>query len=380
MTRGSIHGVRAVLAAIVLTAAGCNRHTPEEVESDAVVSVKTAPAVLGDIRGVVHATGVVSPAPGAELVVVAPEAARIAEIPRAAGDRVRRGDILVRFEVPSSSAEVQRQHAEVTRAQAALEAAKAAQVRAAGLYDRGVAARKEVEEANRAAADAQAAVTQAQASLVAAQAVAGRAAVRATFDGIVAKRLHNPGDLVEPSASDPVLRVIDPHRLEVVAMVPLADASRVAVGAAAQLAGAPFNSTDIRLKVISSPAAVEDGTAAVPVRLALAGTATVPVGAPVQVDIDAEHRSNTIVVPAAAIVREGEETAVFVARDGKAQRRLVRTGLNDGRSVEVVSGVKTGELVIVDGQAGLPDGAAIAIAPNEAKTPASGEAKEKTQK
>ena len=58
--------------------------------------------------------------------------------------------------------------------------------------------------------------------------------MRATFDGIIVKRLHNPGDIAEAVASDPVL-AIDPHRLEVVASVPLADATRVTEGATARL-------------------------------------------------------------------------------------------------------------------------------------------------
>jgi RND family efflux transporter MFP subunit len=350
------------LSAVGLAAAavaGCGAPATEEVTSDAVVSVTAEPAELGDIRGVVHATGVVTPSPGAELIVVAPEAARIAAIPRATGDRVRRGDVLVRFEVPTAVADVQKQQAEVARAQAMLEAAKAGETRAGDLFTRGVAARREVEDAHRAAADATAAVAQAKAALGSAEAVAARATVRATFDGLVVRRLHNPGDLVEAAASDPILRVIDPRRLEIVASVPLADAARVRVGAAAHLAGGPIDA-EVALKVTAGPAAVEAGTATVPVRLALAGSPNVPVGAPVEVDIDAEHHQHVVVVPIRAIVREGEETAVFVAAGGKAQRRPVKTGLGDGSRIEILSGVKAGELVVVDWQAGLPDGAAIA--------------------
>ena len=208
--------------ATLLALAGCSHEAAEEVESETVVSVKVTPAALGIIRGVVHATGIVTPAAGADLVVVAPEGARIEEIPHAAGDPVRRGDLLVRFELPNSEAEVQRQQAEVVREQAALENARAAQTRARELFERGVAARREVEEANRGVAEAEAMLTQAQASLVAARTVAGRATVRATFDGVVAKRMHNPGDLVEATSGDPVLRIIDPRRLEVVASVALA--------------------------------------------------------------------------------------------------------------------------------------------------------------
>ena len=224
-------------------------------------------------------------------MVIAPEAARIVEIPHAEGDRVRQGDLLVRFEIPSSAAEVQKQAAEVARAQAALANAKANQVRAHDLFERGIAARKDMEDADRAVADAQAALAQAEAARAAANLVAARSVVRATFDGVVAKRYHNPGDLVEPASADPVLRVIDPRRLEVVASVPLADSSRIVIGAAARLTNVPAGDPEVGLKVLSRPAAVDVGTATIPVRLAFNAPTNFPAGAPVQVDIDAErHR------------------------------------------------------------------------------------------
>jgi RND family efflux transporter MFP subunit len=353
-------GVLGALSIGVLVAnAACHRETAEEVESTTAVAVKTAPATLGTIRGVVHATGIVNPAPGAELVVVAPDAARIAEIPPATGDRVRNGDVLVRFEIPASVAEVQKQQAELARTEAGLETAKAAQARARELFDRGVGARRDVEDANRSVADAEAAVAQARASLAAAQTVAARAAVRATFNGVVAARFHNPGDLVEPTASDPVLRVVDPARLEVVASVPLADASRIEIGAPGRLVNAPTNTADVDLRVLSRPAAVDAGTATVPIRLGLKRPVNIPVGTPVQVDIEAEQHEGVVLIPAVAVVREGEETAAFVAVEGTAQRRPVRIGLTDGMNVEILSGVKAGERVVVDGQAGLPDQAPI---------------------
>jgi membrane fusion protein (multidrug efflux system) len=360
-------GAVAALSIFVLAAcAACRTQTEEEVETTTVVTVTTAPAARGTIRGVVHATGIVSPAPGAELIVVAPEAARIAEIHYGSGERVRRGDVLVRFEIPSSAAEAQKQQAEVVRAEATLENAKATQTRARELFDRGVAARKEVEEANRAIADAEAAVAQARASLTSAQTLAERSTVRATFDGVIARRGHNPGDLVEPAASDPVLRVIDPDRLEVIASISLADTARVRVGASGHLMSAPTNLSDVELTVLSRPTAVEAGTATAPVRLRFGHPVNIPVGTPVQVDIEAEQHRDVIVIPAAAIVREGEETAAFVANAGKAARRPVRIGLADGTNVEILSGIDEGERVIVDGQAGLPDDAAITEEPKGA--------------
>jgi membrane fusion protein, multidrug efflux system len=370
MTALRRHGVEAALCLSVIAAAGaCGHRAAEEVETTTTVTVTTAPAIRGTIRAVVHATGVVSPAPGAALVVVAPEPARIAEIPRASGERVRRGDMLVRFEIPASAAEVQKQQAEVARAEAGLENANAAQTRGRELFDHGVAARKEVEQANRALADAEAALAQAKAALNAAEMVERRATVRATFDGVIAKRYHNPGDLVEAAASDPVLHVIDPDRLEIVAGIPLSDAARVQVGARGHIVNAPTGAADIELKVESPPTAVEPGTATVPVRLGFARAISIPVGTPVQVDIAAEEHRDVVVVPAAAVVREGGEAAVFVVSEGKAQRRGIEAGLTDGPNVEIISGAAAGDRVIVDGQAGLPDGAPVTEAAPSGKGP-----------
>jgi multidrug efflux pump subunit AcrA (membrane-fusion protein) len=68
-----------------------------------------------------------------------------------------------------------------------------------------------------------------------------------------------------------------------------------------------------------------------------------------------------VLVPVDAIVREGEDTAVFIAAGGKAQRRAVVLGIVDKDRAELKEGVKAGEQVIVHGQTGLPDGAAITI-------------------
>ena len=129
---------------------------------------------------------------------------------------------------------------------------------------------------------------------------------------------------------------------------------------------APVQTAAMGLKVVSVPASVEAGTATVPVRLVVTSQVPLPVGTPVQLDIDGEQHHDAVLIPASAIVRDADETAVFVARDNKAHRRAVRLGIDDGMRVEVLSGVSAGDRVIVDGQAGLPDGATIS---NRGPTP-----------
>jgi RND family efflux transporter MFP subunit len=349
------------IAGIVFSVA-CHRDAPEEVDSETIVPVTAVAADTGSITAEVHATGLVAPAPGAELQVIAPEAARIVEMPKAEGDTVKRGDILVRFEIPSTAAEVSKQEAETTRAQARLENARAALVRAKDLFDRGVAARKEVEDATKELAGAEADLAAAQAATVAAGAMAARSVVRATFDGIVARRSHNPGDLVEATSADAVLRVVDPRRVEVIASVPILDSLDIDVGAPARIVDAPGSAGEVPLKVVARPAAVQEGTATVAVRIAFATPTRYPVGTPVQVAIETDTHVNAVLVPASAVVHEGDESAVFVVEHETAKRREVKTGIENGGRVEILGGLTSGEMVITSGQNGLPDGARVTLA------------------
>ncbi len=346
-----------IALALIFTAA-CSHESTEEVESETVVPVTTEPAATGNIRASITATGTVTAAPGADQIVIAPQPSRILEIPKAEGDRVSAGDVLVRFEIPSLSADVATRRAEVARAEARLTNARAAQTRAHDLFDRGVAARKEVEDADRELADAQASVTEARSTLGSAETSANLATVRAQFSGVVAKRYHNPGELVDATAADPVIRIVDPKRLEVTAAVPIPDAPRVIVGAPGHMKN-PAGEGEIGLKVVSRPAAVEQGMATVPIRMSFAANDVAPVGTPIQVTIDAEEHKNVVLVPTEAVLREAEEIAVFVANGEKAERRVVTIGLSDAEHTEIKSGIKVGEPVIVKGQAGLPDGAKI---------------------
>jgi RND family efflux transporter MFP subunit len=339
----------------------CHKAAPDETATETAVAVEVEPAKTGAVREVFGATGLVTAAPGAELIVTAPDSARIAEMPKAEGDRVRSGDLLVRFDIPTLSAGAATARAGIEQAMARLENAKAAADRLEGLFKRGVAARKEVEDAQRELRDANAALLQAQSASTAAQALAARTTVRAPFDGVIAKRWHNPGDLVQAGSSDPILRLIDPSRLEITAAAPVGVLASIAVNAPARIMN-PAGGEPLEAVVIARPAAVEVGSVSASVRLRPASTASLTVGLPVQVEIMGPEHKGVVVIPPAAIVREGETAIVMVVgADSKAHRKEVEVGVVTADAAEIRKGVAAGDKVIVRGQNGLPDEAAVTI-------------------
>jgi RND family efflux transporter MFP subunit len=362
VTAWSSNGRASRKFAIVLLASlpwSCEKPSLEQVETTAAVPVVVETATVGVIRSEIDVTGVVAPAPGAELTIVAPAAARIAQLPVAEGDAVKAGDLLVRFDIPSLTADVAAGRARVSQAQARVQAATANVDRLTSLLDQGVAAPRDVEDATRQRAEAVADVEQAQSAVEAAIALSNRAEVRAPFAGVVAQRLHNPGDLVEPASTDAVLKVINPDRLQVIAAVPAADLPRIRVGAPARVQ-LPNRAESEAATVLTRAPEVDPATAAGNVRLHFTTRTALTAGTSVQVQIALDERADAVIVPAASIVTDGNDRfAMIVGNDNKARKQPVTTGIVTRTQAEVTSGVKPGDKVIVRGQQALPDGAIV---------------------
>lgn len=351
----------ALLAASVVIS-GCGHKTVEEVETSAAPAVTTVIVSPRTVEGVVSATGLVSAAPGADWTITAPEAARIVELPKAEGDRVKPGDLLVRFEIPSLSTDVSAREGEVQQAQARVDNAQASVTRLTTLVEHGVAAQKELEDARRELAESRAALSQAQSARRNAGVLQARTIVRARFAGVIAKRAHNPGDMVEAGASDVILRVIDPSRLQVAAAVAIPDLQRVQVGQPVRIL-VPGSDAAEAGRVLTRPAAVDSGGVTADVRIAFGAPTRLAAGTPVRVEIVAEQHPNALAVPADAVLHENDAAFVMVAGgDNKAHRRTVTLGLATPSQIEVTGGLEAGEAVITQGQQGLPDGAPITVA------------------
>jgi RND family efflux transporter MFP subunit len=354
-------GLLAVAIAGGLAAVGCGQPSVEQVDTTTAVPVSVEAARVEPLTTEVSVSGTIAPAPGADWVITAPVQGTIAELPKAEGDVVHEGDLLVRFDIPSLPADAAARKADIAQAQVKAETARAEVARLTPLVAQGIAAQRELQEAKATEAEAEATLSQAQSGSTAAIAMADRMVVRARFNGVVAKRWHNPGDIVDASVSDPILRVVNPAALQAIAAVPIADLPRVEVGRTARVTG-PAGGDGEAAAVLSKPAQVEAGSPTADVRLRFAAPTHLPINATVHVDILADERAHALTVPAAAVVRDGDDTFVMVAgADNKAHKHAVKTGLMSRQRVEILSGLAAGDLTIVIGQDGLPDNAAIQI-------------------
>jgi RND family efflux transporter MFP subunit len=80
------------------------------------------------------------------------------------------------------------------------------------------------------------------------------------------------------------------------------------------------------------------------------------------VKLGIETRQGTQLLPLTAIVMEKTVATAYVHEAGKARRRVLKAGFNDGTNLEVLDGLKPSEDVLVVGTATLTDGQAVTLA------------------
>ncbi len=80
-----------------------------------------------------------------------------------------------------------------------------------------------------------------------------------------------------------------------------------------------------------------------------------------EVSIVTDRHDDVIVVPRIAVLRDHEERVVYVGDGETAVRRVVEVGFEDDRFTEIITGLAEGESVVVQGQRSLADGQKISI-------------------
>ena len=184
--------------------------------------------------------------------------------------------------------------------------------------------------------------------------------IRAPFSGRVTDRVITVGKHVRPG--DPLFTLTDFDPLIARIFLPERDVIKLTEGRPVRLSLRASNDVTFqgRIRQISPVVDTSTGTVKVTVEV-VQPPAVVRPGAFVTVDIVRETKNAATRIPRTAVVRELREAHVFVT-DGKvAKRRDVTLGIEEGDFVEVLSGVKPGEKIIVAGQGALKNDAPVKV-------------------
>jgi RND family efflux transporter MFP subunit len=327
----------------LILSAGCRRsHSPAaNDETTAPVPVEVVNIERARVSATEDVVGTVSAR--SRATISAKITGRIEELRVAPGQKVAKGELLARLDAREIKARLD-------QAQAVLKQEEADRARFERLLKSKAVTRQEFD-----AVDTRFRV--AVAGLKRAETTLDYSKISAPFDGVITRKLADVGDLLAPGK--PLLEMEDTSALQLEAGVPEALVGQLSLGMKLSArAGTPEKKLTCVVDEISPSAS--PGSRTFLVKCTLPKAEGVRAGQFGRVGIPVAEKE-TLRIPASALVVRGQLEMVFVAVEGRALMRLVKSGRQDGDTVELLSGVEAGEQVIISGAATLRDGQAISI-------------------
>lgn len=305
----------------------------------------TAPAQLREVEQTYSIDGVVEAT--RQSTVSAQISGRVKAIYFDVGDRVSKGQIILRIDEREATQALAGSRAQLSQAEAALQNARLNYERSKQLFEQKFISRAALDKAK---SDYDMAKAQAEASAAGAQQSAlmqSYTAVVAPYGGVVAARMVEMGEMV--TVGKPLMTGFDPLQLRVIASVPqhkLAD-----IGSRPDVAvEVPSLNRWIKAASVTVQPSADLRTHSTQVRVDLpSNLANVYPGMFVRTHF-VVGKEKKLLIPASAVLRRSEVVAVYVMDDkGMPRLRQVRLGeANAQNELEVLAGLNAGERVARD--------------------------------
>lgn len=315
----------------------------EKQRRQRVVAVKMAQATSAPFRDVVEALG--NTKANEQVLITSKYADVVDEVSFSDGQIVSKNDILVRLNSQEEAAKVKELEANLAESVSQLN-------RFQDLLSKKATSKSQVEE--------QEAKTKAiSAQLLSARTKLNELTIKAPFDGVLGFREISVGAYVK--AGDIITSLDDLSLVKVDFSVPERFYTTMAIGQTVEADSVAYQGQSFIGKIASIDPRIDPITRTVKVRAEISNP-EFKLRPGMLLHIKVERRVDTVLqVPESAIIPIEDKHFVFVAIDGKAQRKTVTVGRRKPGVVEVTSGLVDGESVVVEGALKLRDGTNINV-------------------
>jgi len=277
------------------------------------------------------------------------------------GSRVRKGDLLAEIETPEIDQQLDQSRAELERMQANADLAGVTSNRWQGLLAKHAVSQQEADQTRANYIAAQAAVDASRANVRRLEQLQSYERIVAPFDGIITARNTDIGDLIDAgsgSANPRELFHMDAtHKLRVYVAVPEVFSDSIHDGDSATLTQDSNPNESISGTIVRNANAIDHSTRTLNVEVDVDNSKDVlRPGAYVFAHFHLPAIGNTVTIPSNTLLFRSEGLRVGVVRGDHVQLVPVTIGHDFGNSVEITSGLKTADEVILDPPDSLASG------------------------
>lgn len=349
--------IRSMIVAFTFMAMGASLFAQD---SERVYLVRTGKPFRQTIAQSIRKTGgLVSPA---EVAIGVKVSGRLLKLELADGTRleegvkVKKGDRIAEIDSRDYKAQLAAANATVASAEATVKDTRREFERAETLYKQGTATEQERDLAEAQFERAQASLAQAQAQAEIAKINLEECIIYAPMDGVVSKRVVEPGTLLSSGAEIAVVTQLNPLRFQI--SVPTTLFAQLSIGKTAisidvdAYPGEPVLANISRIYPVA-----DDDTRTIRIETTIDNSKGrfVP-GMYAVATIDLNRRENVLCVPFDSVIRNDKERLVYRVENGVARAIKVKLGIRSDAIVEVIEGLSDNDEIVTAGHHRLTDG------------------------
>jgi RND family efflux transporter MFP subunit len=368
------HGWLALIIILVIVAAIVIGGIVPRLKARAALKVETYDLALSNVN-VIHPT---QGAPQSELVLPgnmqafmdAPIYARTNGYLKKwyvdIGARVKANQLLAEIETPEVDQQLEQARADLTTAQANLSLSEITAKRYEDLKNTDSVSKQDVDNAHGDYEAKKATVASAQYNVKRLQELQSFQRIYAPFDGVITARNTDIGDLINSGSSTApktdLFYIAQPRKLRVYVNVPEEYSRGITVGMTADLSLAEFPDRRFQGKVVRTADAINVTTRTLLVEIDVDNpTGTLLTGSYAEVHLAVPTQASTCVIPVNTLLFRTEGLRVGIVKNGKVVLTAVTPGHDFGDQIEIVSGLKSDDQVIVNPPDSLVSGQEVQI-------------------
>lgn len=346
---------------------GCRQENPGK-PSDKIDEHKTKVKVITARKGSLcislSLTGTL--APFQEIKITSKIPGRVEEVYVEEGSQVKAGQTLIQLEQEELVLGVKQEESSLTSANAHLADTKNDYEKMKKLWEEKCIAGQRWDKIQVGLEVAESQVEHAKAALALARNQLANSNIKSPMNGIVAKKFVEPGEVVSPPMMPgiPLFQIMKLDVLKTKVNISEKRINQIHIGQESEIMVDGFPGKTFCGKISKIAPVVDPQSRTFEVEINIANPELeLKAGMFARVNIVLEKRSNVLLLPVEAVSDEGKEKVIFLAKNDVAEEQTVTVGLTDGMNVEITSGVKEGEMVIVKGNLGLENGTRIIVEP-----------------
>jgi RND family efflux transporter MFP subunit len=269
------------------------------------------------------------------------------------GARVKQGQLLAVIDAPEVDQQLAQSLSNLNTAKANLALAEITKNRYEGLIKTNAVAQQDVDNAVGSYKANQAIVAADEANVKQLQALQSFERIYAPFDGVVTARNTDIGDLIDSGSSGGVktdmFHIAQPGTLRVYVNVPEEYSQGVKVGMTANLALAEFPGRTFQGKLVRTADAINVTTRTLLIEVDVQNpTGILLTGSYAEVHVQVPTQASTYLIPVNTLLFRTEGLRVGIVEDGKVVLTTVTAGHDFGDQIEIVSGLKATDQIIVN--------------------------------